>query len=205
EDAGRAREGRDQVRDRRRSLRNRVLELEGLCAARQADLHEHAPGHPVRLIVGEAMRALNHDLVAHPARIGKACDLGRIVTGDARRGLEYESGAGAGGDERRLGAEHAGDDGARRLVELVDVHQGRRGLAHRLERLEAEYGAAVTRGRSRAVNDRTDAELAIDLGDHARPSSFMARTAVSKAVRVSPRISSVWQVPTRARPPLKST
>ena len=73
-----------------------------------------------------------------------------------------------------------------------------RGLAHRLERLGTQQRAAVARGRAGGVNDGTDAELAIDLGDHARPSSFISRMAASNAVEVSAMMSSVWQVPTSA-------
>ena len=39
---------------------------------------------------------------------------------------------------------------------------------------------------------------------YANPLSFTARTAASKPARVSAMTSSVWQVPARARPPLKS-
>jgi len=136
--ARRAREGRDQIGHRRGLLGDRVLELERLRAAGQPDLDQHAAGDPVGLVVGEAMRALDHDLVPHPARVGQARDLRRVVAGDARRGLQDQPRARAGGDERRLGAEHAGDRSARGLVELVDVDEGGRRLAHRLERLRAE-------------------------------------------------------------------
>src|SRR5262245_20066420 len=151
------------------------------------------------------MRALDHDLVAHAARVGQPRDLRGVVAGDGRRGLQDEPRASAGRHERRLGAEYPGDRRARGLVELVDVHERLRRLTHRLERLRTEHRSAVARGRSRAVDDGTDAERLVDLGNHARPSSFIARTAVANALRVSPRISSVWQVPTRARAPLKST
>src|SRR6185295_6245277 len=101
--------------------------------------------------------------------------------------------------------EHAGDGRAGGLVELVDVHEGLRGLAHRLEGFRPQHGAAVARGGPGAVNDRAHAELLVDRGNHARPSSFIARIAVSNAARVSAMTSSVWQVPTSARAPLKST
>src|SRR5262249_59480632 len=103
------------------------------------------------------------------------------------------------------GAEHAGDGRSGSLVELVDVHQRLRGLAHRLERFRPQQGAPVARGGPGAVNDGAHAELLVDRGNHARPSSFIARIAVSNAARVSAMTSSVWQVPTRARAPLKST
>ena len=205
QNAGRARERRDQVGDRRRPVGDRVFQLEGLGPAGQADLDEDPAGDPVGLIVGEPVRALDDDLVAHVARVGQASDLRRIGAGDARRGLQDEAGAGPRGHERRLGAEHAGDGRAGGLVELVDVHQRLRGFAHRVQRFRPQQGAAVARGRPGAVNDGAHAELPVDRGDHARPSSFIARMAASNPARVSAMTSSVWQVPTSARAPLKST
>jgi hypothetical protein len=87
ENAGRARERGDQVGDRRRSVGDRVFELEGLGAAREADLDQDAAGDAIGLIVGEPMGALDDDLVAHAARVGQARDLRRVGAGDARRGL----------------------------------------------------------------------------------------------------------------------
>src|SRR5207248_1416457 len=104
-----------------RALADRLLQLEGLGPARQADLDEHAAGNAIGLVVGEPVRALDHDLMVHATRVRQARDLGRIIAGDARRRLQYQPGAGARGDEGRLRAEQAGDGGAGRLVQLVEV------------------------------------------------------------------------------------
>jgi hypothetical protein len=111
-DARRAREGRDQIRDGRRPVADRLLQLEGLCPARQANLDEDPTADPVGLIVGEPMRALDDDFVPHAAAVGQPGDLHRVGAGDARGGLQDEAGARPGGDERRLGAQHPCDGGA---------------------------------------------------------------------------------------------
>src|SRR5438034_1351104 len=92
-----------------RAIGDGVLQLERLRPAREPDLDEHAARDPVRLVVGESMRALDDE-------------------------------------------------------SLVDA-----------------------------------------VGHYATPSSFIARTARASAASVSSMIASVWQVPTSARAPLKST
>ena len=185
QDAGRAGEGRDQVGDGRRPLSDGVFQLERLRAAGQADLDEDAAGDAVGLVVGEAVSALDDDLVAHPAGVGQADDLGRVVAGDAGGGLQDQPGAGARGDEGGLGAQHAGDGRPRRLVQLVDVHQGLRGLAHGLQRFRPQEGAAVARGRPRGVDDRTDAESLVDRGDGFHGHSLVYVEQIGAAVRHS--------------------
>src|SRR4029450_11157554 len=46
-----------------------------------------------------------------------------VAAGDAGGARDPEPGRRAGRDERGLGAEHPRDGGARRLVELVEVHE----------------------------------------------------------------------------------
>ena len=64
--------GEHEIGDRRRPLGDRVLELERLRAPGQADLDEDAAGHAIGLVVGEAVGALDDDLVAHAVRVGQA-------------------------------------------------------------------------------------------------------------------------------------
>src|SRR5207253_10694136 len=92
------------------------------------------------------------------------------------------------------------------LVELVHVDERLRGFTHRFQRLGPHERSAVACRRPRCVDHPPDAESLVDgVGHYATPSSFIARTARANAVSVSSMIASVWQVPTSARAPLKST
>src|SRR5207237_5853179 len=107
--------------------------------------------------------------------------------GDARGRLKNQTRARARGDERRFGADHPRDLGARRRVQLVEVDELLRGLAHGLDHFGAQHRPAVARGRSRSVDDALDAEALVD-AHHAAPSFFMARIAAPNAVTVSSMI-----------------
>ena len=130
----------------------------------EPDLDQHAARHPEALVVAEAMRALDDELVAQAGDVGEPRDPGGIVAGDARGRLEHEASGGARRHQRRLRAQHARDGGAGRLVQLVDVDQRLRGLAHGLDRLGPHQRAAVAGGRPRPVDDATDAESGVDGG-----------------------------------------
>src|SRR5215510_9911904 len=58
-----------EIDDPRRCQPDRVLQLEGHRAPAKPNLDEHAPGHAEGLVVAEAVRALNDELVAHAGDI----------------------------------------------------------------------------------------------------------------------------------------
>src|SRR5204863_87411 len=161
-----------------------------------ADLLLRRLGRAAQRLVGAGVHGHRLDEITAAGQ-----DAGRLRAANALAAAAADE-VGARAHERGLGAQHLRDGVAGRLVQLVEVDQRGGRLAHGLQRLRPQARAAVARGGAGAVDDGTHAQPLID---HARPSSFMERIAVAKAATVSLMTSSVWQVLTSPRPPLKST
>jgi len=122
-------------------------------APAEPDLDERAAGDAVALVVAEPVGALDDEFAPHAGGVGQARDLRGVVARHARRGLKHEAGRRARRHQGRLGTQHARDGGASRRIQLVDVDQRLRGLAHGLDGLRPHDRAPVPRGGAGAVDD----------------------------------------------------
>jgi hypothetical protein len=130
------------------------------------DLDHARPGHPHRLVIGEALALRDHDPVDHALDEGQAQHLDRIVAGDAGRRRQCHCGSAAAGDEAPFGPGQFGDAPTRRLHQLVEVDEMARGLGHRRPHLRQHQTAAVHRAHAAAIDERPHAEREIRVGVH---------------------------------------
>src|SRR5215470_15450490 len=132
-------------------------------AVEEAHLDEASARHLKRLVVGVAVMPADHDLGALlPSLVRHAIDAPHVEACDARARGEGQRAEGARGDQPGLGAGVAGDDPARRLLELFDGHRASRRLAHGLERFGAHDRAAESCQRARGVDHGPHPEPIVD-------------------------------------------
>ena len=130
-------------------------------AVGDADLHQ-LDAHGAHGVVVEVAVAAGHDHAAlHAGRVGQAVHAGRVEAGDAGRGAQQQARGGAAGDVPGLGAGVAGDDGARRGLQLGDVDARPAGLGHGRGHLRRHDRAAQPGGGAGSVDDGAHAEALV--------------------------------------------
>ena len=127
-----------------------------------ADLDQLTAGQLDSGEVGDPVGSV-HDEVARQCReVGESQEPVGYVAGQGRGGRQEESGRRPTGNEGSLVVGQFGQSASGRGLELDEVDEALRGQGHRLHDLARHQRTAEDRERRAAVDDRLDAEAAID-------------------------------------------
>ena len=177
----------------------------------RADLDERSAGETDREVVGNTVGAVDDELGRQPRPIERR-DAVRHAPGDERRRRQEQAGSCATAHEGRLVVGQLGDPPSDRGLELGQVNERLGGLGHRCQHGRRHERTAEDRKRRPTVDDRLDAERAVDvarrparlegpLPGHAAAISPTARQSsrISGSRRGSPTAAKPWRI-TRDRP-----
>ena len=130
---------------------------------RAADLDQPAAREADGQVVRDPMGAMNHEVAWPPIELLEAQDPVVGIARDRRRGRQEEPRRGTAADERRLIAGNVREPPADRRLQLDEIDEALRRLAHRLEYRRRHQRSTQDREGRAPVDDRLDAQAAIDV------------------------------------------